>query len=122
MEDGTNNGESGSHRPFALILMRLGPAEVGEDTVAPEVGNVPLEAIDLAYHRVLVDANDVSHFLWAEPAAKFGRVNEINEHCGDLPPFSIRHPCRRWLRFQLSYSVCCGSRPWNRRQGSDRVH
>src|SRR4030095_14747541 len=100
--DGTDNGESGSHRPLALIFMRLGPSEVGEHSVAPEVGDVPLEAIDLAYHCVLVNANNVTHLLRAESAAKFGRVNEINEHCGELPPFSIRHPYGRRLRFQLS--------------------
>src|SRR4029450_2870618 len=120
MGDGTDNGESGSHRPLALILMRLGPSEVGEHSVAPEVGNVPLEALDFACDRVLVDANDVTHFLRAEPAAQFGRINEVDEHCGDLPPFSIRYPCGRWLRFQLSCGECSGSWPWNRRQGRDR--
>ena len=41
MGDGTNDGESGSHRPLALILMRPWPAEVGEHSVAPVVRDVP---------------------------------------------------------------------------------
>jgi len=41
----------------------------------------------------LTDANDVTHLLRAEPAAEFGRVNEINERCGDLPPFRNASTC-----------------------------
>ena len=40
--------QAGTDRPLGGVLVRLGPAEVGEHAVAHVLGDVPLEAADLA--------------------------------------------------------------------------
>ena len=48
--------QPGPHRPLGLVLVRPGPAEIGEHAVAHELGDVALEARDLARDRILVGA------------------------------------------------------------------
>ena len=62
-----------------------GPAEVGQHAVAHELGDVALEAGDLARDRVLVRAEDLAHLLRVEPGGERGRADEVDEHHRELP-------------------------------------
>jgi hypothetical protein len=49
--------QTGPDRSLGVVLMRPRPAEIGEHTVAHELGNITFEARDLARDRVLVAAD-----------------------------------------------------------------
>ena len=66
--DGLDDRQAGPHGALGLVLVRPGPAEVGQHAVAHELGDVPVEARDLARDRVLVGAQDLAHLLRVEPA------------------------------------------------------
>ena len=67
---GLDNRETGCHRPLSLILVRAWPAEVGQHAVTHELGEVPLEAGDLARDCVLVGRQRLPHVLRIEPRGK----------------------------------------------------
>ena len=79
--------QSGSHGPLGFILMRPGPAEIGEHSVAHEFRDVAFERRDFAGHCVLVGAKQLPHLFGIEAAGERGRSHEIDEHHGELPAF-----------------------------------
>ena len=90
---GRGDGEAGPDRALGLVLVRPGPAEIGEHAVAHELGDVALEARDLARDGVLVGADDLAHLLGIEPARERGRADQVDEHHRQLPPLGLRRPC-----------------------------
>ena len=82
--------EPGTDRPLGLVLVRRGPAEIGQHAVAHELGDVAVEAGDLAGHSVLVGVEDLAHLLGVEPRAERGRADEVDEHHGELPPLGLQ--------------------------------
>ena len=75
--------------PLGLVLMRPRPAEIGQHAVAHELGDVALEARDLARHRVLIAADHLAHVLGIEPRRQRGRADQIDEHHRQLPPLGL---------------------------------
>ncbi len=61
-----DHGEARPDGSFGFVFMGQGPAEVGEDAVSQELGDVALEAHDLAGNGVLVGPNDLAHVLRIE--------------------------------------------------------
>ena len=82
-------GEPGPDRPLGLVLVRLGPAEIGEHAVAHELGDVALEARDLAGDGVLVGADDLAHLLGVEPRGERGRADQVDEHHRELAALGL---------------------------------
>ena len=68
--DGLGDRQARPHGALGLVLVRPGPAEVGQHAVAHQLGDVPVEARDLARDRVLVGAQDLAHLLRVEAAAR----------------------------------------------------
>ena len=70
--------EAGADGPFRLVLVRHGPAEVGQHAVAHELGDVAFEPGDLGGHGGLVGMDDLAHLLRVEagrtaPSSRPGR-------------------------------------------------
>jgi hypothetical protein len=82
-------------RALGLVLVRPGPAEIGEHTIAHELRDVPLEARDLARHRVLVGVQHVPHLLGIKPGRECRRSDEVDEHHRQLPALGLARPCGR---------------------------
>ena len=56
-----------SNRALGLVLVRPGPAEVGEHAIAHQLGGEPLQSADLAGHGILVSPQDIPHLLGIKP-------------------------------------------------------
>jgi hypothetical protein len=69
--------------------VRPGPAEVGHDAVAHELGDIALEAPDLARYRVLVGPQYVAHLLGIKPRRQRGRAHQIDEHDRQLTALGL---------------------------------
>ena len=94
--DGLDEREARPHRPLGVVLVRLRPAEIGQHAVAHELGDVAVEAQDLARDGVLVGADDLAHVLGIERRRQRGRADQIDEHHGQLPALSCRRPRHGW--------------------------
>ena len=97
------DGEPGPDGAFGLVLVRLGPAEVGQHPVAHVLGDVALEAGDLARDDVLVGPYELAHLLGIEPGREGGRADQVDEHHRELPALRARDRrhggrsgCRGW--------------------------
>ena len=88
--DGPQDVQPGPDRALGVVLVGPGEAEVGEHAVAHELGDVPLEAGDLARDRVLVGADDLAQVLGIEAGREGGRADEVDEHHRELPPLGLR--------------------------------
>ena len=68
--DRLDDRQAGPHGALGLVLVRAGPAEVGQHAVAHQLGHVPVDARDLARDRVLVRPQDLAHVLRIEAAPR----------------------------------------------------
>ena len=91
------------HRSFGLVLMRPRPTEIGQHTVSHELGDVALEARDLAGDGVLIGADDRAHLFGIELRRQGRRADQIDEHHGELAPLGTAGGRRggQGLRCQL---------------------
>ena len=87
---GVQDVEPGARRSFGVVLVRSGPAEVGQDAVAHQFCNVAIEARDSVHSRVQVDAQNLAHLLGVEPGGQRGRADQVDEHDRELPAFGLR--------------------------------
>ena len=85
--DSMGNREAGTDRALGLVFMRPRPAEIGEHAIAHELGDVALEARDLARHRVLIRADHLAHVFRIELRRQRGRADEVDEHHRQLTAF-----------------------------------
>jgi hypothetical protein len=81
--------EAGAHGPLGLVLVRPGPAEVRQDAVAHKLGDIALEAPNLARYRVLVGPQHVPHLLGIEARRQRGRAHQIDQHHGQLTALGL---------------------------------
>ena len=84
------HGEPGAHRPLGLVLVRPRPAEIGQHTVAHELGDVALQPRDLRGDRVLVGPDDLAQLLRVEPpdsAVEPTRSTNITVSCRRSAPW-----------------------------------
>ena len=77
------------HGALSVVLVRLGPAEVGEHAVSEELREVAAVARDLARDRVLVGPEDLLHLLRVQPAAQCRRADQVAEHNRELSTLGL---------------------------------
>ena len=86
---GLDQFQPGPDRPLGLVLVRPGPAEVGEHAVAHVFGDVAAPALDHLGAGAVIGPDQGTHVLGIEPRRKRGRADEIDEQHGQLPPLRL---------------------------------
>jgi len=81
--------ERRSHRPFGIVFVREGIAEVDEEPIAKILGDVTVEPGDHFATCLLIRPHNVPELFRIEPARERGRVHEIAEEDRQLPPLGI---------------------------------
>ena len=84
LADGGDRGHGGANRPLGLVLMGLRPAEIGQHAVAHELGDVAVEARDLAGNRILVAPDDLAHLFRIASRRERRRTDEVDEQYRQL--------------------------------------
>ena len=67
--DRVEDREARARRPLGVVVVRLGPAEVGHHAVAKVLRDMPVEALDRLRRRTMVPADDLAPLLGIEMAA-----------------------------------------------------
>ena len=93
--DRVHQVEAGPDRPLGIVLMRLRVAEIGQHAVAQELGDVALEALDHPRAAVLIGAHDLAQVLRIETGREPGRIDQVDEHDGELAALRIEAAARR---------------------------
>ncbi len=97
MSDCRRDREPGPHRPLGLVLVRLRPAEIGQDAVAHVLGDMPAPAVDRLAAAALIGADHLPHVLRVKSRRQLGRAHQVDEHHRQLPPFRFGASMWRWL-------------------------
>ncbi|MEH6721705.1 MAG: hypothetical protein V7704_22785 [Aurantimonas endophytica] len=63
---GRGRRQTRSHGSLGVVLMGLGPAEIDQDAVAHELGDLSLEGCDRACNSVLISGDDIAGLLRIE--------------------------------------------------------
>ena len=119
--DGLRDRQAGPHGALGVVLVRPGPAEVGQHAVAHQLGHVPVDARDLTRDRVLVRPQDLAHVLRIEAARERGRADEVDEHHRELPALGPGGRRRHRARRGTGINVAGRRRPAVGAQGVDGV-
>ena len=96
---GLDNVQRGPHRPFRIVLVRLGPAEIGHQPVAEILRHMTAKALDDLARRLLIRLHQRAQILRIEPFGQCRRAHQIAEHHRNLPPLRLSGLC--WHRRRL---------------------
>ena len=77
--------EAGANRALGVLLLRVRVAEINQDAVAHELGDVAVEAPDSFAHRLVIGADHIAHVLGIEPRREVCRIRQVAEHHGQVP-------------------------------------
>jgi hypothetical protein len=75
--------------------VRARPAEIGQDAVAQELGNVPLEPADDLGAGSVIGAHDLAQVLRIQARRQLGRADQVAKQNGELAAFGLGRPRRR---------------------------
>jgi hypothetical protein len=81
--------EPGAYGALGRVLLRPGPAEVGEHAVADVLGDMAPEAHDRLGGGGVVGADDLPQVLRVEPRGELGRADQVGEHHRELPTLGL---------------------------------
>jgi hypothetical protein len=113
--DRCSDRECRADRAFGIVLMRSRPAEIGENPVADDIGDIAVEAGDLRRHRAMIARQDVPVVLGVELCGKPGRTDEIDERDRQMTPFRGRAGLwlqrARTLHLRLAWLLPVSRRP-----------
>jgi hypothetical protein len=76
--------EPGADRALRIVLMRLGVAEIRENTIAHVLGDKAAIALDPFSAAAVIGANDAPQVLGVEPGGECGRTDQVREHDRNL--------------------------------------
>src|SRR4029450_9242505 len=88
--------EASEHGPLGVVLMSRGPAKVDEDTIAEQLGNMAVIALDHLDAGGLVRPHHVAVVFRVEALGQLGRLDQVTEHHGEVTPRGV--PGRRHLK------------------------
>ena len=81
--------EPGADGALGVVLVRVRIAEIGQHAVAHVLGDVSVEARDLAGAAVDRLRMHLAHVLRIQLRRQRGRADQIAEHHGQLPPLGL---------------------------------
>jgi hypothetical protein len=74
---------------MGIIFMGLGIAEVHEEPVTEQLGDMPIIALDNVGTNLLIGTHHVTPVFRVELTGQFGRVHQIAKHDGELAAFGF---------------------------------
>jgi hypothetical protein len=92
---GIDNREPRPHRALGLVLVRLRPAEIGQDAIAHIFRDMAAPVADRLSAATVIGADHGAHILGIEPRRQHGRAHQIDEHYRELPPLRFAWSRRR---------------------------
>src|SRR5215469_9424702 len=76
------------HSTLDIIVVRLGPAEIGDNSVTQILSDMPAEAVDFLSRTAMVVDNDFAPLFRIELCCEAGRVHQIAEQYRQMAPLA----------------------------------
>src|SRR6266567_4741960 len=81
--------QGSSYSPMRIVFMGLGIAEVHEQTVTEQLGDMSIVALDNFGTHPLIRTDHVTPVFWVELRGQFCGVHEVTEEDRELAAFSF---------------------------------
>src|SRR5437879_3980330 len=88
--------KTSAYSSVRIVLMGLGIAEVHEETIPKELGDMSVIAANHLRTGGLIRTDQVPVLFGVELAGEASGVHEITEHHRELSPFGIRRRRANW--------------------------
>jgi hypothetical protein len=102
---GSKNSQTSADSPLCVIFMGVGIAEVHEEPVTEQLGNVSVKALDDFSTHLLIRPYHVTPVFRVELAGKFGGIDQVAEHHRELTAFGFWRTRFGWRSFNRSSLV-----------------
>ena len=83
-----NDLQGRPHGALGVLLMRRGPAEVGQNSIADVAGDKPVVACDHIAAEGSIRVQQAAQFFRVELFAQRRRAYQVTEHHGELATFA----------------------------------
>jgi hypothetical protein len=80
--------QAGTDRALGVLLLRVRIAEINQDAIAHELGDIAVEAPDSFADPLLIGADHIAHVLGIEPRRELRRIRQVAEHHGQVASLS----------------------------------
>src|SRR6516162_8550524 len=101
---GSKNFQTSSDSPLCIIFMGVGIAEIDEQTVTEQLGDMPIVALDDFCTSRLIRTDHVTPVFRVELAGQLGGIHEVAEHHSELAAFGVRPGRDDWCGLALCRS------------------
>src|SRR5262249_42243263 len=96
VSQGSKNSQTSPYCSLGVIFMGLGIAEVHEETIAEELGDMPIVALDNLGTHPLICTHHLPVLFGIESAGECGGIDQIAEHHRELTAFRVRRSRANW--------------------------
>src|SRR5215510_9772495 len=93
------NAQPSPYCSLRIVFMRLGIAEIDEETVTEQLGDMPIVALDHVGTHPLIGTDDSPVLFGIELRREFGGIDQVTEHDGELAAFGVWCVLCGWWRF-----------------------
>src|SRR5215470_4643179 len=85
---GSKNSQPSSYCSLRIIFVSLGIAEIHQETIAQELGNMSVKTLDHFSTHGLIRTYHITPVFRVELAGEFRGIDQVAEHDGELTTFS----------------------------------
>src|SRR5215467_7918752 len=96
---GMEDTQARAYCSVGIIFVCHGIAEIHQQSIAQQLGNIPVIALDHVRTCLLIRLNHLSQVLRIELGGEFGRIDQITEHHGELATFGCWRTRFGWWSF-----------------------
>src|SRR5438067_5931977 len=111
---GSKNSQTSPYCSLGVIFMCLGIAEVHEESIPEELGDMPIVALDNFRTSRLIGTDDFPVLFGVELGGKFSGIDQVAEHDGELAAFRVRCTRAYARRCWLDRGCVLDQRHWDR--------
>src|SRR5215831_1167991 len=89
VSQGSKNSQPSSYCSLRIVFMGVGIAEIDEQTVTKQLGDMPIVALNNVGTYPLIGTHHVTPVFRVELRCELRRVHQVAEHHGELAAFSV---------------------------------
>src|SRR5262245_12497197 len=99
------NSQPGANSSLGVILMGMRIAEIDEQTVTEQLGDMPIVALNNVGTHPLVCTDHIPVLFGIDLGGELGRINQVAEHHRELATFGFWRTRFGWWSFNQSSLV-----------------
>src|SRR5215475_13529752 len=101
LSHGSKNAQPRPYCSLGVIFMGLGIAEVHQESIPQELGNVSVKTLDDVRTNSVIGTDHLPILFGVELRGQVGGIDQVAEHDGELTAFRVRGLRGSWRHIRL---------------------